>query len=178
MLTILIRTILIYLFVTAAIRIMGKRQVSEMQTSELVITLIISQVASLPLENAERPLISTLIPIMMLVAVELTVSLMMMKSRRLRSLICGHPIIVIKDGKIIDRELRRLRISREDLYSLLRQKDRSDEKDVRYGVIEPNGTLSILTDEKKGDGTIKSNDLNEELGDLNSSDSQKKERSS
>ena len=163
MLTILIRTVIIYIVVTAALRIMGKRQVSDMQTSELVITLIISEVASLPLENAERPLLNSLVPIMMIVALELLVSLLMMKSRRFRSLICGHPIVVIQDGKIIDSELQRLRISREDLYSLLREKDLSDEKDVRYGVIEPNGTLSVLTDDMLSHNKIASRDLREKL---------------
>ena len=166
MMTILIRTLLIYIIVTAALRVMGKRQVSDMQTSELVITLIISQIASLPLENPERPLLSCLVPIMMLVAIELLVSLLMMKSRKLRSLICGHPIVVIKDGKIIDSELRRLRISYDDLYSLLRAKDLSDEKGVRYGIIEPNGTLSVLTGENLSCDSIKSKDLQDELSDI------------
>ena len=166
MLTIIIRTILIYLLVTLAVRIMGKRQVSDMQTSELVITFIISQVASLPLENTERPLMNSLIPIMMIVVIELTISLIMMKSRRIRSLICGHPIVVIKDGKILQSQLDKLRISREDLYSLLRAKDKSDEKDIRYGIIEPNGTLSILTDDDVSDDDISSADLKDELNDI------------
>ena len=166
MLTILVRTVIIYIIVTAALRIMGKRQVSDMQTSELVITLIISEVASLPLENAERPLLNSLIPIMMIVAIELLVSLVMMKSRRMRSLICGHPIVVIQNGKIIDSELQRLRISREDLYSLLREKDLSDEKEVRYGIIEPNGTLSVLTDDMLSGDNIASRELKEELDEV------------
>ena len=166
MLTIIIRTIIIYLIVTVAVRIMGKRQVSDMQTSELVITFIISQVASLPLENTERPLMNSLIPIMMIVVIELTISLIMMKSRRIRSLICGHPIVVIKDGKILQSQLDKLRISREDLYSLLRAKDKSDEKDIRYGIIEPNGTLSILTDDDVSDDDISSADLKDELNDI------------
>ena len=159
MLTLLIRTILIYIIVTAAVRLMGKRQVSDMQTSELVITLIISEVASLPLENAERPLLNSLAPIMMIVAIELLVSLLMMKSKRFRSLICGHPIIIIKDGKMIDTQLKKLRISREDVYSLLREKDIADESSVRWGIIEPNGTLSVLTDEVLPDNGIQSEDL-------------------
>ena len=153
MFNIIIRTVLIYITVIAAVRIMGKRQVSDMQTSELVTTLIISQVASLPLDNPERPLLSGLIPIMLLVSIEITVSLIMMKSRRARSVICGHPILVIRDGKLIEDELRRLRMTREDIYSLLRQQNHSDEKNVVYGIIEPNGSLSIL--ERKdvsGDG--------------------------
>ena len=159
MLTLLIRTILIYIIVTAAVRLMGKRQVSDMQTSELVITLIISEVASLPLENAERPLLNSLVPIMMIVAIELLVSLLMMKSKRFRSLICGHPIIIIKDGQMIDTQLKKLRISREDVYSLLREKDIADESKVRWGIIEPNGTLSVLTDEALPDNGIQSEDL-------------------
>ncbi len=166
MLTLLIRTVLIYIIVTAALRVMGKRQVSDMQTSELVITLIISEVASLPLENAERPLLNSLVPIMMIVAIELLVSLLMMKSRKVRALICGHPIVVIKDGEIIESELRRLRITREDLYSLLREKDVSDEKDVRYGIIEPNGSLSVLTDSDLSNNRIASAELREELDEI------------
>ena len=166
MLTILVRTVIIYIVVTAALRVMGKRQVSDMQTSELVITVIISQVASLPLENAERPLLTSLIPIMAIIAIELFISVLMMKSRRVRSLICGHPIVIIQNGKIIDSQLRRLRISREDVYSLLRGKDLSDEKDVRYGIIEPNGTLSVLTDKDISSDKIKSTDLQRELSEL------------
>ena len=162
MLTLLIRTLLIYIIVTAAVRLMGKRQVSDMQTSELVITLIISEVASLPLENAERPLLNSLVPIMMIVAIELLVSLLMMKSKRFRSLICGHPIVIIKDGRMIDSQLRRLRISREDVYSLLREKNIADESGVRWGIIEPNGTLSVLTDEDVNDNGIQSEDLREQ----------------
>ena len=167
MLTLLIRTVLIYIIVTAAVRLMGKRQVSDMQTSELVITLIISEVASLPLENAERPLLNSLVPIMMIAAIELLVSLLMMKSKRFRSLICGHPIVIIKDGQMINSQLRRLRISREDVYSLLREKNVSDESEVRWGIIEPNGTLSVLTDEDVNDNGIQSGDLKEQCKELN-----------
>ena len=159
MLTIIIRTVMIYLVATVAVRIMGKRQVSDMQTSEL----IISEVASLPLENTERPLLNSLVPIMMIVAIELIVSLLMMKSRKVRSLICGHPIVVIRDGSFIDSQLRMLRISREDVYSLLRAKDISDESGVKYGIIEPNGDLSVITQEEQGDMDIESKDLKDEL---------------
>ena len=163
MFNIIIRTALTYIIVTAAVRIMGKRQVSDMQTSELVITLIISQVASLPLDNPERPLLSGLIPIMVLVSIEIIVSLIMMKSRKARSLICGHPILIIRNGKLIEEELKRLRITHEDVYSLLRQQNYSDEKDIMYGIIEPNGSLSVLeSKDLSGDG-IQSAELKEEL---------------
>ena len=166
MLNIIIRTVIIYVIVIAAVRIMGRRQVSDMQTSELVITFIISEVASLPLENTERPLLTSVIPILMLAAIEIITSLIMLKSRRVRGVICGHPIVIIKDGRMIERELSRLRISREDVYSLLRQQNHSDEKGVRYGIIEPNGSLSILTDQDVSGNGLDSADLKEELKDL------------
>lgn len=144
MLIILIRTLIVYVVVTVAVRLMGKRQVSDMQTSELVITLIISEVASLPLENPERPLLSGIVTIFIIAAIEIIVSVVMLKSRKARGLICGHPVIVIRNAKILTEELKRLRISREDVYSLLRQKDLPDESGVKFGIIEPNGSLSVL----------------------------------
>ena len=169
MFNIIIRTVIVYVFVVAAVRIMGKRQVSDMQTSELVITFIISEVASLPLENTGRPLLTSLIPILMLAGIEILLSLVMLRSRRARGLICGHPIVIIKDGEMIDSELKRLRISREDVYSLLRQQNCSDEKGISYGVIEPNGSLSLLEQkDMSGDG-VASADLREELRDLEKS---------
>lgn len=144
MLITLIRTILLYAFIILAVRIMGKRQISDMQTSELVITLVISDIAAIPMQNTEQPLLSGILPIMLLVALEIIVSIIMMKSRRFRSIICGNSVLIIKEGKIIERELRRLRITYEDLYSLLRQQEVFDVSTIHYGIIETNGSLSLL----------------------------------
>ena len=167
MLTIIIRTLLIYFIVTFAVRLMGKRQVGDMQTSELVITMIISEIASLPLENPERPLLSGIVPVVMLAAIEIIVSVIMLKSRRARGIICGHPIIVIRDGKIVEKEIERLRLSREDVYSLLRQQQCPDPSGVKYGIIEPNGSLSILKNEDLPQDGVDSADLTDELQELN-----------
>lgn len=172
MFNILIRTAIVYIIVIAAVRLMGKRQVSDMQTSELVITFIISEVASLPLENAERPLLTSLVPILMLAAIEIIASLLMMKSRRIRGVICGHPIVIIRNGRMIDEEMKRLRITREDVYSLLRQQHLSDEKSVCCGIIEPNGSLSILQSKDLSCNGVSSADLREELADLAGRESQ------
>ena len=166
MFNIILRTVIVYVAVILAVRIMGKRQVSDMQTSELVVTFIISEVASLPLENPERPMLTTLIPILMLAAIEIIASLLMMKSRRFRGIVCGHPIVIIQDGRMIESQLRRLRITREDVCSLLRQQNLSDEKSVRYGIIEPNGSLSILKSEDLSADGVSSADLKEELDEL------------
>ena len=162
----MIRTVVIYVFVVLAVRLMGKRQVADMQTSELVTTLIVSEVASLPMQNIDQPLLSGIVPIMILVAVEIIISIAMMKSKKIRGVICGHPIIVIKDGKTVESEMKRLRIGFEDLYSLLRQEDVFDIKDVKYGIIEPNGKLSVMKKEDFKGGMIESEDLKEELEDL------------
>ena len=152
---------------------MGKRQVGDMQTSELVITMIISETASLPLENPERPLLSGIIPVLMLAAIEILVSVIMMKSRKARGIICGHPIIVIRDGEIIEKELRRLRLSREDVYSLLRQQQCPDAGGVKYGIIEPNGSLSILKEEDVPQDGVDSRDLRDELDEQEKESTQK-----
>lgn len=149
MLIILIRTVLLYAFVTFAVRIMGKRQVSDMTTSELVITLIISDVASIPMQNTAQPLISGFVPILVFVAIEIIVSVIMMKNKRFRKLICGSPVVVIENGKINEKALSSLRITYEDLDSLLRQQEVFDVTDVKYGIMETNGNLSILKKEEK-----------------------------
>ena len=173
MFNIILRTVIVYILVIAAVRIMGKRQVSDMQTSELVVTFIISEVAALPLENPERPLLASVVPILMLTAIEILASLIMLRSRKARGVICGHPIVIIRKGKMIEEEMRRLRISREDVYSLLRQQNHSDESGVEYGVIEPNGSLSILTAKDLSRDGVGSADLKEELDDLKQSAKQK-----
>ncbi len=123
---------------------MGKRQVSDMQTSELVITLIISDIAAIPMQGVEQPLLSGLLPIMVLVALEITLSILMLKSSKFRNIICGNPIVIIKEGKILEKELKKLRISYEDLYSLLRQQEVFDVKQIKYGIVETNGSISLL----------------------------------
>ncbi len=144
MLILLLRTVLIYAFIILAVRLMGKRQVSDMQTSELVITLIISDIAAIPMQGVEQPLLSGLLPIMVLVALEITLSILMLKSSKFRNIICGNPIVIIREGKILEKELKKLRISYEDLYSLLRQQEVFDVNEIKYGIVETNGSISLL----------------------------------
>lgn len=148
MLIILIRTVLLYIYVTLAVRIMGKRQISDMQTSELVITLIISDIAAIPMQNTDLPLFSGFIPITVLVVIEIVVSIIMLKSNKFRKIMCGNPIVIIKDGEILQDQLKKLRITYEDLYSLLRQQEVFDVREIRYGIVETNGSVSILKAEE------------------------------
>ncbi len=128
---------------------MGKRQVSDMQTSELVITLIISDIAAIPMQGVEQPLLSGLLPIMMLVSLEIILSILMLKSSKFRDIICGNPIVIIEDGKILEKQLKKLRISYEDLYSILRQQEVFDISEIKIAIVETNGSVSLLKNKEE-----------------------------
>jgi uncharacterized membrane protein YcaP (DUF421 family) len=145
----LIRTLMLYAVVMVAVRLMGKRQISELQTSELVVTLLISNLASVPMQDTGQPLISGLIPIAVLVISEIAVSGAMLKNPSFRRLVCGRPIIVIYDGKIQQSEMRRLRMTTEDLFEQLRQKDVFSIQDVAYAIVETNGKMSVIKTPEK-----------------------------
>ncbi len=140
----LIRTILLYVLIIFAIKAMGKRQISELQTSELVITLLVSNIAAIPMQNPGQPLASGVIPIIILITFEIIISILMLKSSKFRKLICGSPVIVIENGKIQQNALKMLRMSIEDLFEELRQLDVFSIDDVSYAIVETNGKLSVL----------------------------------
>lgn len=143
-----IRTVLLYIIIIFAVRMMGKRQISEMQTSELVITLLMSNIASIPMQDTDQSMLSGIIPIMILLSCEIFISYLMLKKAGIRRLICGKPVIVINDGKIEQQAMTQLRISTEDLYEQLRQKDVFDINEVAYAILETNGKMSVF---KKAD---------------------------
>lgn len=139
-----IRTVLLYIIIIFAVRMMGKRQISEMQTSELVITLLMSNIASIPMQDTDQSMLSGVIPIMILLVCEILISYLMLKKSSIRRLICGKPIIVINNGKIEQQAMKELRISTEDLYEQLRQKDVFDINEVAYAILETNGKMSVF----------------------------------
>lgn len=139
-----IRTLLLYALIIIAVRLMGKRQISELQTSELVVTLLISNIAAIPMQDSGQPLVSGILPIAVLVVCELFVSWFMMRSSRFRKLICGKPVIVISNGVIQQQEMHKLRLTTEDLFEELREKDVFSLKDVAYAIVETNGCISII----------------------------------
>ncbi|MBO5948893.1 DUF421 domain-containing protein [bacterium] len=139
-----IRVVVLYLFVSAAIRIMGKRNIGELQPTELVITLLLSEFAAIPIEDNSVPLLNSLIPVMILISLEIINSVISMKSTKFRNLSDGNALIIIKDGKLDQKQLKKLRFTVDDVLSALRQKDVFDINEVAYAVIETNGTLSVL----------------------------------
>lgn len=145
----LIRTLILYIIIIFSIKMMGKRQISDLQTSELVITILISNIAARPMEETAQPLLSSLVPIAVLICCEILVSVLMLKNSKIRKLICGKPIVVINEGKIQQDALKRLRISTEDLFEQLRQLDVFSLEDVWFAIMETNGTMSVLKKAEK-----------------------------
>lgn len=139
-----IRAVLLYTAIIGAVRLMGKRQISELQTSELVVTLLISDIAAIPMQDSAQPLISGFLPIGILVMCELTVSGLMMKSGKFRRMVCGRPVIVVNDGKVDQKQLRRLRMTVEDLFVQLREKSVVQLSEVSYAIMETNGSMSVI----------------------------------
>ena len=140
----IVRTAILYAVIIFAVRIMGKRQLSDMQPSELVITLIIADIASIPMEDTKRPILAGFIPMIILVSLELIVSVLMMKSPRFRKLICGSPIMIIENGEIQQKQMKRLRLTTEDLCVQLREQGVFSLDDVKYCIAETNPTAEDM----------------------------------
>ena len=137
------RTIIIYLCVLFAMRLMGKRQLGELQPEELVSTILISNLASISIESEEVPITSSLIPLFLIAALELLGSVLSFRSQKFFNFLSGRPKTVILDGQIDQNALRMLRLTTADLMEALRGKNIFDPREVSYAVIETNGTLSV-----------------------------------
>jgi len=140
----LIRAVIIYLLILGALRLMGKRQIGELQPAELIVTILLSELVAVPMQDNELPLLGSVIPVLVIVCFEVIGSVISLKSRRFRALEQGHPVIVIRNGVIDQREVKRLRFTVDELLSALRLKDVFDLAQVQYAVLETNGQLSVL----------------------------------
>lgn len=138
-----IRTVIIYAMLIVAMRIMGRRQLGELQPIELVVTLLISDLASVPMQDSAIPLLSGLIPILVLVAAEILLSALMLKSRTFSSLVSGTPLVIIHNGNVDQTVLRKLRMTVEDLSESLRKQNIFDLRDVQTAIAETNGTVTV-----------------------------------
>ncbi len=144
MLVSLIRTVILYAIVIFAVRVMGKRQIKEMQASEIVITLMISNIAAMPMQEVGISIFTAVIPILTLVVTEMALSFMMLKNGKFRKFITGMPVVVVEKGQVNQAAMRSLRLSSEDLFEELRKKDIFDLGSVEYAIVETDGTLSVL----------------------------------
>ncbi len=138
------RTILLYLILILVIRLMGKRQVGQLEPSEFVVTMLVANLASIPMQDGAIPLFSGLVPILTVLGLELILSVMAVKSMPVRRLLCGKPVILIENGRIIQKNMRKTRVSLDELTGHLRQKDVLDPSQVQYAILETNGNLSVF----------------------------------
>ena len=144
MFTGLIRTIILYLLIIAGIRLMGKRQVGELEPSELVLSLIIADLAAVPMQDFGIPLLTGIVPILTLLSLTMILSVLTMKSTRFRTLMCGRPSVIIRKGKIDQGEMRRNRLTVDELLEELRVQGYTDPAGIQYAILETNGQLSVL----------------------------------
>lgn len=140
---IFVRTLILYVFVVVGMRVMGKRQIGEMQPSELVVTIMISELASQPAQMTGMPLINGIIPILTLVVVEIIVSYILLKSSKARKVLSGTPSVVIENGIINWVEMERIRLNIDDLMEELRLANCPKVQDVKKAIVETSGKLSV-----------------------------------
>ncbi len=138
------RTILLYLFIIVAFRLMGKRQVAEMQATEFVITILISAVASVPMQDLNIPLLHGIVPIVTLICAEIFLSVLSMHSIKLRKLLSGTSVPIIRNGVIDQTALRKVRMTLDDVFETLRLSQIFDLRKVEFAQVETNGQISFL----------------------------------
>lgn len=144
MVTVFIRTLLIYIFLLGTMRFLGKRQVGELQISELVTTLMLSELAVSPITDVDVPMVYALLPILTLLSLEVVISFAIAKWVPLRKFLLGSPSLLIYQGRLNMEEMKKQRIGPGELLSELRQKDIADVREVRYAILEDNGKLSVF----------------------------------
>lgn len=173
MFTLFVRTIIIYLLLFTVIRLMGKRQISDMQPFDLVITLLIADAAAAPISDSSVSLFYGIIPVLSLYVLHRVVAFIALKSGKMRKLVCGRPIIIIEKGVVLEDAMRAANYTLGDLTEQLRLKDVFSLSQAEYGILETNGSLSVLLKAEQpemrfvrpavlliSDGKVMKNDLN------------------
>ncbi len=154
MLVLVVRTLILYMVVIVAMRIMGKRQIGELQPSELAVSIMISDLASVPMQAIDLPLLSGIVPVLTLIVAEVLMSYLTLKSKGVRKFLSGEPSIVIYNGHINETELSRLRFNIDDLLEELRLNNCHDVSDVEVAVIETSGKLSVIPKDSARNVTV------------------------
>ena len=138
------RTVLFYLLLIAVIRIMGKRQIGQMEPAEFVVTMLAANLAVIPMQDTGVPLFAGLVPILTVLGIQLILSALSLRSLSFRKLLCGKPVILIRNGKILQENLRRTRITMDELTGHLRENSVMDPRTVQYAILETDGCLSVF----------------------------------
>lgn len=156
------RTIVLYISVIIAMRIMGKRTIGEMHPTELVVSIMISDLATVPMQSKATPLFDGIVPIFTLVVLELVFAFLILKSRLVRRVLVGRSCHVVSDGKLLEREMARLRVTVDDIEEQIRINGYTSLKDIEEVVVETNGQVSVIA--KKSAAPVSSGDMGIENG--------------
>lgn len=149
MLTAIARTFILYLAVILILRIMGKRQIGELQPFELAITIMISALAALPMEDIDIPLLYSIVPMLLLLIFQEIISYITLNSNKTRSFICGEPSVLIRNGQLMEKELAKLKINMNDLLEQLRIVGYHNLEDIEYAIMETTGNISVIPKSQK-----------------------------
>ena len=139
-----LRTGFLYLLLILTVRLMGKRQVGQMEPSEFVVTMLVANLAAIPMQDGGIPLYSGVVPILTILGLELLLSFFSLKSVRFRRMLCGKPVILIENGRILRENLKKTRVTLDELSGHLREKEVLDPRSVQYAILETNGNLSVF----------------------------------
>ncbi|MBO7253175.1 MAG: DUF421 domain-containing protein [Oscillospiraceae bacterium] len=145
-----LRTLILYLVLVLSIRVMGKRQIGQMEASEFVVTMLVANLAAIPMQDSAIALYTGLVPILTVLGAELTLSGLILHSIRIRHLFCGKPVILIENGNLLQDNLRRTRVSLDELIGHLREKNVLTLDSVQYAILETDGNLSVFPYPEKG----------------------------
>ena len=144
MTTAFFRTVILYLLLMVGLRLLGKRQIGELEPSELVLTLIISDLAAVPMQDFGIPLVNGVFPIVVLLCLSMILSFINLKSVRFRAVLCGKPAVIIREGQLVQQAMNQARLTIDELYEQLRSQGITDLKSVKYAILETNGRISAL----------------------------------
>lgn len=144
-----IRAVILLVTVIVSLRLMGKRQIGELQPTELVVTILLSEIAVVPMQDNDIPMLNSLIAVCVLVGIEILLGAVSVKSDRFRSVLQGNSVLLIRDGVLDQKNMKKLRYNLDDVLEALRQKDVFDIADVQYAFAETNGSLSVLLKPEK-----------------------------
>lgn len=144
MVTIFLRALIIYLALIGAMRFLGKRQLGQLEPSEVVVTMLVADLAAMPMQDEEKTMLSALLPIAAVLGMEYLLSILSMHSIKIRKLLCGKPVILIENGKFLQKNMRKTRVTLDELISQLREKDVLDIGTVQYAILETGGNISVF----------------------------------
>lgn len=144
------RTLFLYIIILAVFRLMGKREIGELSVFDLVVNIMIAEMAVMAIDETNKEIITSIIPIAVLMIIQLSTARFSLKSKKFRDLIDGSPTVIINNGHIDEHAMRKQRYNFDDLLQQLREKDIRNMADVEFAILEPSGKLSVLKKEKNG----------------------------